>query len=85
MVKITGYRIFRSTGGNKCVQCKTRMRKGLPYLSPVTGKNVVRELKGKSICISCIQELTDNIDEKMNGEEDSLKKYEQRRFLEHLK
>ena len=83
MIKITGYGIFISTGGNKCVQCQTRMRKGLPYMSPVTGKKNPRELKGKSICVSCISELTTNVEEKL-GDKKGLDLFEKRRFLEHL-
>ena len=84
-VKITGYGIFTSTGGNKCIQCGVRMRKGLPYLSPVTGKRTIRELKGKSICVSCIGELSDNVTSAISKLDDSeLDLYEKKRFLEHL-
>ena len=83
--KITGYGVFRSSGGNKCIHCNTRMRKGLPYLSPVRGKRVIRELKGKSICVSCIKVIVDSVDAKLlECGKNSLEKFEQRRFLEHL-
>ena len=83
--KITGYGVFKSSGGNKCIHCNTRMRKGLPYLSPITGKRVIRELKGKSICVSCIKMVVENVDTKLQDcGIKSLEKFEQRRFLEHL-
>jgi hypothetical protein len=83
--KITGYRIFTSTGGNTCVQCKVRMRKGLPYLSPITGKRVIRELKGKSVCIACVQELADSATTMLSQcDERDVDKYQAKRFLEHL-
>ena len=83
--KITGYRMFKSSGGNSCVQCKTRMRKGLPYLSPIKGKHVIHELKGKSICIACLLELYNNAQGILSGCEDKeLDKFQARRFLEHL-
>jgi hypothetical protein len=85
MMKISGYKIYKSSGGNKCIQCGTRMHKGLPYLSPVTGKKEPREMKGKSICISCIRELTEVVDRKSDDATDKIERYEQRRFLEHLK
>ena len=85
MIKITGYGIFQSTGGNKCIQCGVRMRKGLPYLSPVTGKKTIRELKGKSICVACIDELSQKVTvsvESLDAKE--LELYQSKRFLHHL-
>ena len=85
MVKITGYKTFISTGGNKCIQCNTRMAKGLPYIAPVSGKRVVKELTGKSICISCIEELSKRVDSNLDkSNEKQLERYETRRFLENL-
>ena len=83
-IKITGYGIFTSTGGNKCIQCQTRMRKDMPYMSPVTGKRVIRELKGKSLCVSCMLELAGNITTKIRNDERGVDLYEKRRFIEHL-
>ena len=82
--KVTGYRISTSTGGNTCVQCGTRMRKGLPYLTPVRGKRVVREIAGKSICVSCIQELMVKTDTELEGKDKSLDLYQKKRFIDHL-
>lgn len=83
--KITGYGIFKSSGGNTCIQCKIRMRKGLPYMSPVKGKKNPRELKGKSICATCMSEIINNMEAKIKecgtGE---IEKYERRRFMEHF-
>lgn len=83
-IKITGYEVRVSTGGNTCVQCNTRMRKGLPYLTPIQGKRVVKEVKGRSICISCIDALTEKVTENLTGKEKDVLKYEQRRFLTHF-
>lgn len=54
-------------------------------MSPITGKRKIRELKGKSICVACITELTTNVERKINecGEKE-VSQYEKRRFLEHL-
>lgn len=84
-IKITGYRIYKSSGGNTCIQCGTRMRKGLPYMSPVTGKKNPRELRGKSICVACIGSLTGEVDRRVNecGEKE-IDRYQKRRFLEHF-
>lgn len=82
-IKITGYGIFKSTGGNKCIQCGVRMRKGLPYMSPVTGKKSIRELKGKSICVSCISELSAKVTVGVSSDKE-LDLYEKKRFLQHL-
>jgi hypothetical protein len=80
--KITGYKVSLSTGGNTCVQCGTRMRKGLPYLAPVRGKRVIHELVGKSICVSCIKELMERTDQELEGKEQSLDYYEKKRFTD---
>lgn len=81
-IKITGYRIFKSSGGNKCIQCNTRMRKELTYLSPIKGKRIVHQLTSKSICLPCLEELVDNA--KRMTDPLTIEKYEKRRFLEHL-
>jgi hypothetical protein len=83
--KTTGYGIFKSTGGNRCIQCGIRMRKGLPYMSPVRGKRIIREIKGKSICVSCIKELAEKVAVNLTAINDKeLDLYEKRRFLSHL-
>jgi len=85
MQKIKGYGVFISSGGNTCVQCGVRMRKGLPYMSPVKGVKTVKELKGKSICITCIEELTDKVAKELKKVgESELDKYNTRRFMEHF-
>lgn len=84
-VKITGYKVFTSSGGNKCVQCNTRMEKDLPYVAPITGKNRIRELTGKSICIACLENINKSVDKELescNNEQQD--KYEKRRFLTHF-
>lgn len=83
-VKITGYKIFISTGGNTCIQCKMRMRKGLPYISPITGKKKQRKLIGKSLCMTCVEELQKSIGEMAQSLQTDVEKYERRRFLTHL-
>ncbi|MCP3686743.1 MAG: hypothetical protein GY861_29240 [bacterium] len=80
--KLTGYKVFVSSGGNTCLGCGTRMRKGLPYIAPISGKRVIREKTGKSICITCISELTEKMD--VIAEASELEIYERRRFLEHM-
>ena len=82
--KITGYQVSLSSGGNKCLQCGTRMRKGLPYLTPVRGKRVLHELVGKSICVSCIKVLVEEVEGKLEGKEKSLDYYEKKRFVDFL-
>jgi len=83
--KITGYGIFKSTGGNKCIQCGVRMRKGLPYMSPVTGKRIIRELKGKSLCVSCINDMSEKVTVQLSElDEKELDLYNKKRFLHHL-
>ena len=77
--------MFISTGGNTCVQCKVRMRKGLPYVSPVKGKFKVHQLKGKSLCIACLLELYNNAQGLLKECDDKeLDLFQSKRFLEHL-
>lgn len=83
-IKITGYGVYLSSGGNKCVQCGTRMRKGLPYLAPIRGKRVIHEVQGRSICISCIEHLTEDVNKSLQGKELDIERYERRRFMEHM-
>jgi len=84
-IKVTGYKVFVSTGGNNCIQCDTRMRKGIPYVSPVRNKKNPVETKGKSICMSCLRDI---YTKSMNllGEEGlkELDLYDKRRFLDKL-
>ena len=82
---ITGYRILISKGGNKCIECKTVMRKGLPYMSPVAGVEVRREKRGKAICMSCFTALTNTMSTRIKEcDPDVIDKYEKKRFLEHI-
>lgn len=80
--KITSYKTFISSGGNTCRVCGTRMRKGLTYVAPVSGKRVVTEKRGNSICVTCINELAGKVNTDIDAKE--LEIYERRRFLEHL-
>lgn len=82
--KVTGYRIFTSTGGNVCIQCKVRMRKGLPYIAPITGKRKERQLTGKSLCMTCVNELHDSMTKTTQVLQAEIERYERRRFLTHL-
>lgn len=83
--KITNYKVFISSGGNTCVSCGTRMRKGLPYVAPVSGKRVIREKRGKALCVTCVKSLDDMLDSKLSElEPKELETYERRRFLEHM-
>lgn len=54
-------------------------------MSPVKGKKNPRELKGKSICATCMSEIINNMEAKIKecgtGE---IEKYERRRFMEHF-
>ena len=82
---ITGYRIFTSKGGNKCLHCKTKMVKGLPYLSPVSGKEVIHERKGKAICMACLELLYTKFQEKLEDCPDKdIDKFNTKRFVKHL-
>jgi hypothetical protein len=83
--KLTGYRILKSSGGNKCLQCGTRMRKGLPFMVPIKGKRVIHSTVGKSLCCVCLEELHNKAQEmiKESGIE-NLERYNNRRFLEKL-
>lgn len=82
--KITGYKIYKSSGGNTCIQCDTRMSKGLPYMSPVTGKRKIKKLTGKSICITCIKDIYNIAIDKVSDKKKAVERYQTRRFLEHL-
>lgn len=83
--KLTGYNVFKSSGGNTCVCCGTRMRKELPYLAPISGKRVIREMRGKAICVSCVRDMNNLIDSKLSElDPKELETYERRRFLEHM-
>jgi hypothetical protein len=82
---ITGYRILKSTGGNKCIECKIVMRKGLPYMTAVSGVHIKKEKKGKAICISCVTTLMNTMNERIEQcDPDEIDKYEKKRFLEHI-
>ena len=84
-VKVIGYQIYLSSGGNTCVQCRTRMRKGLPYLSPVKGRKKREEIRGKSLCLECIREMMENVEDKLQSvPKAERERYATRRFLEHL-
>lgn len=84
-VKTTGYRLAISSGGAKCIQCNTRISKGLPYLVPVAGVRVVRELKGKCLCVGCLDDMHQRAEKVVAGA--SLKVYDnfqRKRFLTNL-
>ena len=81
-VKTTGYRIAVSGGNVKCIQCKTRLSAGLPYLVPVSGVRVVRELKAKSLCVACLQDMTKKAEIIVEGSTSTVyDNYQRKRFL----
>jgi hypothetical protein len=86
MAAITGYKCFTSNGGNKCLHCGTKMRKGLPFMSPVSGKTAPHQLKsGKAICVFCIQKMMDDFTDMLDKcDPKDLDIYATKRFVAHL-
>jgi hypothetical protein len=90
MAKVTGYEIIMGKGPKKCIKCGTKMMKGLPYMSAVTGGDTKWEhdttspMQGKSLCILCLELLVKDAKDMMKGKKGKKEQYENKRFADNL-
>jgi hypothetical protein len=82
---MTGYGIFKSSGGKTCIKCGTIISKGLPHLSPVKGKDVIKEMSGKAMCHACLRDILNSMDSFLKECDDKIiDRYEKKRFVNKL-